>query len=138
MPVCLLLAGAVVATLPTEAFALLWTHSVEQTEWREDWSVVGGRLALVEASVAGSGAGMQPADDARLGDGAWHWRPHLEPQPRLVLANSAHGADYRLCWEKACRPLSTLLPQGAGGPAEVAPCHQQARGVVGGGEEKMQ
>jgi hypothetical protein len=122
MPVCLLLAGAVVAALPTEVFELTWTHSVEKTDWAEEWRVADSRLVLVEARVAGSGAGMEPADGARLQGDVWRWRPDLGPQPRLLLANSAHGKDYRLCWENVCRALSTLLPDGAGGPLEVAPC----------------
>lgn len=136
MTVCLLLAGAVAAALPTEAFTLAWTHSVEKTEWREEWRVEDGRLALVEASVAGSGAGMQPADGARLEGGAWRWRPSVEPLPRLLLANSAYGGDYRLCWDGTCRPLAALLREAVGEPVEVAPCRQPAAPAVGGNEEK--
>ena len=93
-------------------------------------------MLLVEASVAGSGAGMEPADNARLEGGVWRWRPAVEPQPRLRLANSAYGGDYRLCWAGACHPLAELLPEGAGGPVEVTPCSRQAMPAVDRGDEE--
>lgn len=127
MPVCLLLAGAVVATLPTDVFALTWTHSVEKTEWTEEWRVETDRLVLIEASVAGSGAGMEPADDARLEGGMWRWRFSVPSQPPLLLANSPHGGDYQLCWDGSCQPLAALLPERTNGPVEVTPCRTVSR-----------
>ncbi len=88
MPVCLALAQAqaVVAVLPTDVFTLLWTHSVERTEWREEWRIDDGRLRVVAATVAGSGAGMEPPPGAVLVDNAWHYVPAVPPMARLLLA----------------------------------------------------
>jgi len=129
MPVCLFLAGTMMATLPCDTFVLTWTHSVERTEWREEWRVDGADLVLAEASVEGSGAGMQPADGALLADGRWHWQPHGR-QARLLLANSGYGGDYRLCWQDACRPLAALLPKQSTGPVQIAPCPSPAGGAA--------
>ena len=139
MPVCLFLAGTMMATLPCDTFVLTWAHSVERTEWREEWRVDGAELVLAEASVEGSGAGMQPADGALLEDGRWHWRPHGRRQARLLLANSGYGGDYRLCWQDACRPLAALLPKQSTGPVEIAPCPSPAGSAAPASvEEKKQ
>jgi hypothetical protein len=122
MPVCLALAGVFLAALPTEAFGLVWSHSVERTEWREEWRVDGDRLRLVEAAIEGSGAGMEPPAGAALTDGAWRWRPEAPPLARLVLANSPFAGDYRLCWSGGCRPLAGLAPAQRSGPLEFYPC----------------
>jgi hypothetical protein len=52
-----------------QSFTLVWTHSVERTEWRESWRVTPAGLVLTEARVKGSGAGMEPATDAVWIDG---------------------------------------------------------------------
>jgi hypothetical protein len=122
MPVCLAVAGALIAALPTQAFSLVWSHSVEKGEWREEWRIEGDRLRLAAAAVQGSGAGMEPQQDATLVDGAWRWAPEAPPIMRLVLANSAFAGDYRLCWDGTCRPLTAVLASGAGGAVEVYPC----------------
>lgn len=136
MPVCLFLAGTMMATLPCETFVLTWTHSVERTEWREEWRVDGADLVLVEASVEGSGAGMQPADGAWLEDGRWHWRPLGRRQARLLLANSGYGGDYRLCWQDVCRLLAGLLPKQSPGPVEIAPCSWRAGDAASARDEE--
>lgn len=137
MPVCLLMTETIVASLPADTFALAWTHSVEKTEWREQWRLEGAGLVLVEASVAGSGAGMQPGEGAVLENGRWHWRPAATPQARLVLANSSYGGGYRLCWQNVCQPLADLLPPHAEGPVEIAPCGSKAVDpALGSDEEK--
>jgi hypothetical protein len=122
MPVCLAVAGALMASLPTKAFGLVWNHSVEKTEWREEWVVEGDRLRLVEAAIEGSGAGMEPPADAVLMDGAWRWKPSAPPLARLVLADSPFAGDYRLCWSGGCRPLADLAPPQPSGPLELYPC----------------
>ena len=127
MPVCLALAQAVVAVLPTAAFTLQWTHSVERTEWREEWRIDDGRLRVVAATVAGSGAGMEPPPGAVLVDNAWHYVPAVPPMARLRLANSQSGGDYRLCWDGACRPLASLLPASSEEPIELYPCDAAQR-----------
>src|SRR5258705_10739760 len=72
--VCLLAAGMVVATIPADEFTLAWQHSVEKTRWEERYRVSGDRLALVEARVAGMGAGMEPPPGAHFANGHWSWR----------------------------------------------------------------
>jgi hypothetical protein len=127
MPVCLALAQTLLAVLPTDAFTLVWTHSVEKTEWREDWRVEGDRLRLAEAAVRGSGAGMDPPADAVFAGGEWRYKPRVLPLHRLALANSKMTGDYRLCWNGACRPLASLLPPGAIGAVELYPCQRERR-----------
>jgi hypothetical protein len=122
MPVCLVAAQAFAAVLPTEAFSLTWTHSVEQTIWREEWRVEGEALRLAKAAIQGSGAGMEPPPGALLRDGAWVWTPETPPIARLVLANTTFVPDWRLCWEGTCRPLASLLPGATSGPITVYPC----------------
>jgi hypothetical protein len=122
MPVCLAVAQTLVAVLPVTAFTLVWTHSVEKTEWRESWRIEEGRLRLVEAAVSGSGAGMEPPPGAVLIDNLWRYVPAAPPMTRLLLANSQFGEDYRLCWNGACRSLASLLPAQGSEPIEFYPC----------------
>jgi hypothetical protein len=105
-----LAAGALAATLATEAFTLGWTHSVEKVEWEEDYRVFDGALLLEEARVKGSGAGMEPPAGAVLRDGWWHYRPPTAPIEVLRLTHSSFAADYRLCWKGSCRPVGEILP----------------------------
>lgn len=122
MPVCLALAQAIVALLPTDAFSLIWTHSVEKTEWREEWRVDDGRLQLTGAAVAGSGAGMEPPAGAIHEGGTWRYVPDVGPLKEALLAASPFGGDYRLCWQGTCARLSDLLPQGFSGPVALSAC----------------
>jgi len=116
--------GAKAVTLASGLFTLAWTHSVEGTEWREDWRVAPGGLVLVEARVKGSGAGMEPGEGARLEQGWWVWRPGLPPLPELALARSgATTAPWRLCADGAC----AALPEGAGAALRLAPCGDGAQ-----------
>lgn len=118
MPGCLLI-GAKALTLASATFTLSWTHSVEKTGWRESWRIEAGALALDEAAVQGSGAGMEPGEDAVLRDGWWVWRPSLPPQPFLTLARSgATGGGWRICDAAgAC----VTLPE-TGEPDLLRPC----------------
>jgi hypothetical protein len=109
MPLCLV-AGGLVTRLAVTAFTLAWTHSVEKVRWEEDWRIDGGRLALVEARVQGSGAGMEPPDGAVLEDGFWRYRPRVAPLARLELARSGAVADWQLCLASGCRDLAGYLP----------------------------
>jgi hypothetical protein len=109
MALCLAAAG-VVAQLATASFTLAWTHSVERVRWEEDWRVVSGSLALVEARVRGSGAGMEPPNGAVLEDGFWRYRPDLAPLPRLELARGGAVPDWQLCVAGRCRELAGYLP----------------------------
>jgi hypothetical protein len=106
---CILVAGVIRATVPSPEFTLAWEHSVEKTRWEERYRIEGDRLALIEASVAGSGAGMEPAPGARFANGRWSWRPALPPLAVLRLAASHYARDYELCWDGHCSRLGTLL-----------------------------
>lgn len=111
---CLASIGMVKA-LSLAAFTLVWTHSVEQTDWQEDWRVTAKGLELVQARVKGSGAGMEPPPDARLVDGWFQWRPKRAPMPELLLGNSGAAGEWRLCTDGHCRTLSEIFghPVGA-------------------------
>lgn len=105
MGLCIL-AGAKAATLAVTAFTLAWTHSVEKTEWQEEWRIAPAGLELTEARVKGSGAGIDPPEDAVLEDGWWVYAPKAAPVPRLVLAASgATVSGWSLCADGACRTL---------------------------------
>jgi hypothetical protein len=96
--------AAGVTRLTLAAFTLAWTHSVEKIEWQEDWLVEPGRLVLVESRIKGSGAGMEPGDDAVLRDGWWRWRPAREVG-ELVLGDSGEAGQWRIC-APSCTPLA--------------------------------
>ncbi len=120
--VCLLVAGAIVATLPDRTFTLAWTHSVEKTRWSERYRVEGNALRLTEASVEGSGAGMEPAPDAALRDGVWQWRTD-QSVTELVLRRSPFAPDYTICSAGACRELGALVgPRTDDAIVIVRPC----------------
>ena len=110
MAICLVSAGKL-AVVAVTGFTLSWTHSVEKTEWQEDWEVAGGGLALTEARVKGSGAGMDPGEGARLQDGWWIWKPDLPPVVELNLtASGATPGGWRLCpvdASMACRDFGS-------------------------------
>jgi hypothetical protein len=117
--VSLCVAGGATLRLAVTAFTLAWTHSVERVRWEEDWTVSPLGLALTEARVQGSGAGMEPAPDARLSDGRWRWHPDRPPQPDLVLAASgATGGGWSLCAAGTCRALGET----AGAPVRLYGC----------------
>jgi hypothetical protein len=123
--VCLIVAGAVAATLPTEQFILGWTHSVAKTRWEETYRVdTGERLALIEARIQGLGAGMEPPPGARLTNGWWVWQPAVPPLPALELSRSTFTADYDICFDSRCAELGTLIgPTHAGADVvTVKPC----------------
>jgi hypothetical protein len=114
LSLCLATAG-VVKTLAVAAFTLAWTHSVEKTEWQEDWRVTANQLELVQARVKGSGAGMEPPPDARLVSGWFQWQTKRTPMPEVLLGNSGVAGEWRLCSDGNCRTLSEIFghPVGA-------------------------
>ena len=120
--ICLFVAGVVRATLPGPEFTLAWEHSVQKTRWDERYRLDDGELVLVEARVAGPGAGMEPSASATLRNGVWTWQPRTR-LPELRLTHSGYTRDYTLCWRDRCRELSSLV-----GPAEdgaaiiIRPC----------------
>lgn len=119
---CLLHAGVVVAHLAgVSSFTLAWTHSVEKTRWEEDWIVSTDGLTIVQARVAGHGAGMEPPDGSKLVDGFWRWSPEVPALRELVLRRSGATEDWSICLASGCRSLSALLPAEAD-PVTLAPC----------------
>lgn len=122
--ICFLL-GGIGAALPGDHFTLAWTHSVQKTEWQEDYSLRDGRLLLTEARIQGSGAGMDPPEGARLQDGWWRYNPHLPPLPELRLTLSSFTAGYRICVDGTCRALTSLLETPSEGVVSVQPCEEK-------------
>ena len=115
---CLMI-GATVLSLTGPGFDLTWTHSVEQTEWRESWAIGAEGLRLTEAAVKGSGAGMDPGKGARLENGWWVWQPDLPPVPSLTLAASgATGGGWRICSGGNCSEFGAA----PGGVIRLEPC----------------
>jgi len=112
MAIGCLVAGAVAVRLAA-TFTLAWTHSVEKIEWQEDWQATPAGLVLEEVRVQGSGAGMEPPDDAvREGD-FYVAHPTLAPQRQIVLRRSGATADWRVCMDGSCQPMGALLPEDA-------------------------
>ena len=105
MSLCIAIA-ATVLTIEATTFSLSWVHSVEKVEWREEWAVTGAGLELHQASVKGSGAGMEPGEGAVLDGGWWRWKPTLAPVPQLRLASSgATPGGWTLCHVGGCMTL---------------------------------
>ncbi|MFG1317035.1 DUF1850 domain-containing protein [Xanthobacter autotrophicus] len=109
MPVACLVAGAYVARLAV-MFTLAWTHSVAKSEWQEDWRATPGGLVLDAVRVEGSGAGMEPPDDAVREGRFYVAHPRLPPQREVLLRRSGATADWRVCMDGSCRPMGALLP----------------------------
>jgi hypothetical protein len=108
--------------VPVERFTLAWTHSIEKVRWEEDYAVLPGNtpgsapvLHAVAARVHGSGAGMEPPEDARLVSGGWYeYTPQISHPAELRLTRSVYTADYDWCKQGHCRPMSALLPSDGG------------------------
>lgn len=117
---CLLI-GAAVLALAAPEFTLSWTHSVEKVAWVETWMTEGDSLRLTRVAIKGSGAGMEPADDARLESGWWVWNPHNTVLQGLTLAASgATGAGWKLCSGGECQEIGAT----AGAALSLRPCPQ--------------
>lgn len=121
MGLCIL-AGGEVLRLAVTAFTLTWTHSVERIAWEEDWRVTPAGLAIAEARVRGSGAGMEPPQGARLEQGWWVYAPALPPMPELTLAASGATAPWSLCTEGDCIALGAGTGEAGGAPITLRPC----------------
>lgn len=121
MGICLLI-GAKQIAYAASAFTLTWTHSVEKTGWEEDWQVTPGGLEIVEARIAGTGAGMEPPADAVFDGKVWHYRPNLPPQDEVVLARSgATDGGWRICFDGSCLALPEPSGESAS-PMILRPC----------------
>src|SRR5690606_26540006 len=115
---CILAAGKM-TVLAASLFSLSWTHSVQKTEWREDWQVSSTGIFLTEARVKGSGAGMDPPEGSKFVEGRWVYQPKLPSQEKLVLASSGMtGGGWRLCTPDTCLDLGA----DAGDPVEISIC----------------
>src|SRR4051812_49540529 len=95
LSLCLATAGAAKA-LSLAAFTLVWTHSIEKVDWQEDWRVTPAGLELVAARVKGTGAGMEPAPEARLVDGWFTWQPKRPAMAEVGLGNSGAAGEWRV------------------------------------------
>lgn len=121
--VCLQLAAAPQVTplfIPSTAFTLAWTHTIEKVRWEEDYQVAYDfkhqqvRLHAVAARVTGSAAGMEPPDNAHLKDGWYHYTPTESYPSSLSLTRSEFSADYDWCTAESCVPLSSKMPTDGG------------------------
>lgn len=119
MAICLIAATGSIR-LAAAAFTLVWMHSVEKIDWEEDYAVDGPSLVLQEVRLRGSGAGMDPAPEARFADGRWSWNPATR-LPALDLRRSGATADWRLCIQGRCQPMAHWLPPEAD-PVRIAIC----------------
>lgn len=120
---CVIAAGKTLAFAAT-AFTLSWSHSVEKTTWAEHWKLTPDGFVVAQASVEGSGAGMDPPEGSRLVDGKWVYVPKLPPQERLVLAASgATVSGWKLCAGGEC----TVLGRKAGKPIVIERCPDAAK-----------
>ncbi|BCH24986.1 DUF1850 domain-containing protein [Mesorhizobium sp. L-8-3] len=119
--VCIVAGGKAVA-FAAAVFTLAWTHWVEKSRWQERWVSTSQGFVLEEARVQGSGAGMEPGEDAcREGDW-WVWTPRLPPLPELVLAASgATASGWTLCDADECRELGGREQQ----PVVLQHCDRQ-------------
>jgi len=120
MSLCLAAAGAVLAIAATD-FSLSWMHTVEKTEWREEWHTADGALVLREAAARGSGAGMEPPAGARLEDGFYVWNPVAAPVPEIVLRRAPQVGDWTLCAAGRCAALGEWIGPDAD-PVTLRPC----------------
>lgn len=119
---CLMI-GTLALPLSQPQFTLRWTHSIERTEWRENWDITAEGLRLRTAAVKGSGAGMEPGENASLQNGWWVWTPPLSVQPTLVLAASGATAEgWTLCDQASCLTVGTE----SGEPITLTLCEQSA------------
>jgi hypothetical protein len=121
MSLCLASAAlAMGLALPDARFTLRWTHSVERTEWVERWRVDGQTLVLDEASVRGSGAGMEPPDGSVLRDGWWVYQADRRLPALRLAASGATGRGWQLCTTAGgCQDLESLLSLAGQRPAQV-------------------
>ncbi|GAB3123756.1 DUF1850 domain-containing protein [Novispirillum itersonii] len=104
-------------TAPLQTFQLRWLHSVEKTPWEEHWSVTPQGLQLGLVRIGGSGAGMEPPEDARLVNGGFEYSGSTRPPvPQLLLPDSAFTGPLNLCRDDGtgCLPLHTLAARNSG------------------------
>lgn len=110
-----ILAGGTVLRLAATAFTIGWTHSIEHMPLEDEFVVDGDRLRIVESRTKGSGAGIEPGENARLEGGWYRWVPPDDIREEIVLRRSGvEGAgDWTLCADGSCQPLGKLVPADA-------------------------
>lgn len=108
MSVCVYYGGKALIALSATVFSLGWTHSVEKFGWSETWRVDKGQLVEEQVKVQGSGAGIDPADNAKL-IGKWYvWKP--EPELRVPELNLAVSGFTPSAW-KLCKLDQAKKPE---------------------------
>jgi len=90
------------------AFTLAWTHSIEKTDWQEDWRITPQGLELVQARIKGFGAGMSRRRTRAWSMAGFQWQPKRR---RCRKSSSAfrRAGEWRLCIGGNCRTLSEIL-----------------------------
>lgn len=121
---CILAAGAAAVHVAASVFSLSWTHTVEKTLWQETWRVEATRFVLTEARVKGSGAGMEPAPDARLEGDFYVWMPD-QPRKEIILRRDPHAGDWKLCAGGRCDLLGAWIGKDAD-PVTLSPMSGRA------------
>jgi len=120
MSVCIV-TGSTVAKIATLSFTLAWTHSVQKTQWIEEWRVNPTSMQIVEARAESNGAGMEPQDGAVFDGKFWRWKPALGPLPEVALRRSdAVPAGWTFCALGQCRAIGT--PADTADIAVLKPC----------------
>ena len=133
--ICIVVAGAVRATLPGPDFTLAWQHSVEKIRWEESYRISGDLLTLFEARIEGNGAGMESPPGARLQDGQWVWQPQ-STHAELRLTRSTFTRDYTLCSAGHCADLGEWVGETAEGEVvSLRSCPRES--VNSSGREKV-
>lgn len=122
--ICIFETGRMLVLAAT-AFTLSWTHSVERSRWEEDWQITPAGLAIVEARIRGSGAGMEPSAEAELENGWWVYVPFVPPQEELLLAASGETTEgWDLCAADQCMEIGAS----SGQPVRIRACRRDGQG----------
>jgi len=105
MSLCIL-SGAKLTTIAISLFTLSWTHSVEKIEWQENWRINKSNLEIVEARIKGSGAGMDPPENAVLKNGWYVYKPQIGQIKELNLSTSNTDlVNWKICFSGNCTDL---------------------------------
>jgi hypothetical protein len=123
MSLLCLAGGGAVTKLTAAAFTLTWMHTIEKIPWQEDWHIAGHQLVMDEVRLKGSGAGMDPAPEARLENGFYRWTPAQNTRDRILLRRSdaANIGDWNFCTDGQCRKIGEIVPATAD-PVTIYPC----------------
>lgn len=101
-----LIYGLQTIPLETNHLTLTWMHSVEKIRWEEDYERQDAVIKLQAARIQGSGAGMDPPEDAIFKNGFWSYQPILEAQPSYLFRLSRYTKNYEICIADQCRIIS--------------------------------